>query len=243
MTTKIGTNAALVAGALACAGLLAVGCKKSGDTPQPATGFDAQGQAAWGAPSATGQPQGAWGQPAAAAPSGAPTGAWGAPTATAAPPPTATAAAPDLASMVTGALAQGAAALGALQGPGGDAVDVGLKQVAAQAAPGAKATGAAQKLMLQPGQHGTASVQIPSGKCVTIVGFSMLGVQAYAIRLQAAAPMSPIPPMEGVTNGAGASIGAAPNCIRNPLPMAIPAQVDVEIKAGQGQVGVQVFAK
>jgi hypothetical protein len=165
-----------------------------------------------------------------------------------APPPAqvtaADAAAPDLSALVSGALAQGAAILGAMgAAAGSDPVDNGLKSLGAQQAPGMKPDGKATKLTLAPGAHGEASVTLKPGKCYTIVGFGNLGVQTLAIRLVYPPPMPAQPLFEGVSNGPTATIGAKEQCVRSPLPAATPLKIDIEMKAGQGQVGVQTYSK
>jgi len=166
----------------------------------------------------------------------------------AAPPPAAVATgdagAADLSALVSGALAQGAAILGAMgAAAGSDPVDNGLKTMGAQQAPGMKPDGKATKLTLAPGAHGEASVTLRPGKCYTIVAFGNLGVQTLAIRLVYPPPMPAQPLFEGVSNGPTATIGAKDQCIRSPFPAATPLKIDVEMKAGQGQVGVQTYSK
>jgi hypothetical protein len=154
------------------------------------------------------------------------------------------AAAPDLSALVSGALAQGAAILGTMgAAAGSDPVDNGLKSLGAQQAPGMKADGAATKLTLAPGAHGEASVTLRPGKCYTIVAFGNLGVQTLAIRLVYPPPMPAQPLFEGVSNGPTATIGAKDQCIRSPLSAATQLKLDIEMKAGQGQVGVQTYSK
>jgi hypothetical protein len=158
-----------------------------------------------------------------------------------APAVAADAAAPDLSVLVSGALAQGAAILGAMgAAAGSDPVDNGVKSLAAQQAPGMKAAGPVTKLTLAPGAHGAASVTLNPGKCYTIVAFGNLGVQTLAIRLGFPAPL---PAVEGVSNGPTAVIGVKEQCIRSPLPAAVTLSLDVEMKLGQGQVGVQTYSK
>jgi len=169
---------------------------------------------------------------------------YGASDAGATPPPVTAgvdAAAPDLNNLVTGALAQGAALLGAMSGS--DPVDNGIKSMAQQQAPGMKAEGAVIKTTLAPGAHGEGTVTLRPGKCYTIIGFGNLGVQQLAIRLVPPAPLPPQPLFEGVTNGPTATIGAKEQCIRSPSPVATPLKVDIEMKQGQGQVGVQAYSK
>jgi hypothetical protein len=159
------------------------------------------------------------------------------------PPVTASAdaGAPDLNNLMTGALAQGAALLGAMGGT--DPVDNGIKSMAQQQAPGMKPEGAVIKTTLAPGAHGEGTVTLRPGKCYTIIGFGNLGVQQLAIRLVPPAPLPPQPLFEGVTNGPTATIGAKDQCIRSPSPVATPLKVDIEMKQGQGQVGVQAYSK
>jgi len=160
------------------------------------------------------------------------------------PPPVAASAdagAPDLNNLVTGALAQGAALLGSMGGT--DAVDNGIKSLAQQQAPGMKPDGAVIKTTLAPGAHGEGTVTLRPGKCYTILGFGNLGVQQLAIRLVPAPPLPPQPLFEGATNGPTATIGAKEQCIRSPSPVATPLKVDIEMKQGQGQVGVQAYSK
>jgi hypothetical protein len=105
-----------------------------------------------------------------------------------------------------------------------------------------KADGKATKLTLAPGAHGEASITLRPGKCYTIVAFGNLGVQTLAIRLVYPPPIAQ-PLFEGVSNGPTAIIGAKDQCIRSPLAVATQLKLDIEMKAGQGQVGVQTYSK
>ena len=124
-----------------------------------------------------------------------------------------------------------------------DPVDNGIKSIAQQQAPGMKPEGAVIKTTLAPGAHGEGTVTLRPGKCYTIIGFGNLGVQQLAIRLVAPPPLPPQPLFEGITNGPTATIGAKEQCIRSPSPVATPFKVDIEMKQGQGQVGVQAYSK
>lgn len=177
-------------------------------------------------------------------PSGPPNSSYGAYDAGSSQPPVTgavEAGVPDLNSLVTGALAQGAALLGAMGGT--DPVDNGIKAIAAQQAPGMKPEGAIIKTTLAPGAHGEGTIMLRPGKCYTIIGFGNLGVQQLAIRLVAPPPLPPQPLFEGATNGPTATIGAKEQCLRSPSPVATPFKVDIEMKQGQGQVGVQAYSK
>jgi hypothetical protein len=163
-------------------------------------------------------------------------------------PPAATATAEagvlDLNTMVTGALAQGAAVLGAMgAGAGTDPVDTGVKSLAQQQAPGMKPDGSIIKTTLSPGAHGEGTVILRPGKCYTIVAFGNIGVQLLAIRLVTPPPLPPQPLFEGTTNGPTATIGAKEQCIRSPSPTATSLKLDIEMKQGQGQIGVQAYSK
>jgi hypothetical protein len=200
--------------ALACVAVISVGCGSRDKPVEPAMGL--------------------YGPPDAGAP---------APTTPAPPVATVDAAAPDLSALVSGALAQGAAILGTMgTAPGSDPVDNGLKSLGAQQAPGMKADGKATKVTLAPGAHAEASVTLRPGKCYTIVAFGNLGVQTLAIRLVYPPPIAQ-PLFEGVSNGPTATIGAKDQCIRSPLAVATQLKLDIEMKAGQGQVGVQTYSK
>jgi hypothetical protein len=204
------------------------GYGQPGQPGQPGYGqqpYGQQGQPGYGQQPAYGQPP-PQGQPAPAGQQPAPAGQ------------------PDLASMVSGALAQGAAAFGAMGAAvGADPIDNQIKMVAGTEAPGMKPDGKATKLTLTPGAHGTASVTLQPGRCYTIIGVGGLGVQLLAIRMAAPVPLPGAPMQEGVSNGPNAVIGSKDGCVRNPVPLPAPVNIDIEMKQGQGQVGVQAYAK
>ncbi|HEX9296509.1 MAG TPA: hypothetical protein VF881_11760 [Polyangiaceae bacterium] len=150
----------------------------------------------------------------------------------------------DLNTMVTGALAQGAAVLGAMgAGAGKDPIDTGVKSLAQQQAPGMKPDGPIIRTTLAPGAHGEGTVTLRPGKCYTVVAFGNIGVQLLAIRLVTPPPLPPQPLFEGTTSGPTATIGAKEQCIRSPSPTATSLKLDIEMKQGQGQVGVQAYSK
>ena len=205
--------------------VMAGSCGSRDKPVEPASGFAAPSA---GYADAAGQPD------AAGAEAGAPAG----------PASTGDAGAADLSTLVSGALAQGAAVIASMgASAGSDPLDNGLKSVAGQQAPGMKPDAPATKMTLGPGAHGEASVTLRPGKCYTIVAFGNLGVQKVAIRLLPPPPAPPQPLFEGVTSGPTATIGAKDQCIRSPGPAATPLKLDVEMKQGQGQVGVQAYSK
>jgi hypothetical protein len=168
-------------------------------------------------------------------------------TGTAMPPPAntgATAGMGNPADVINNLISMGASMIGAAGAAvGADPVDLGLKGLAQQQAPGMKPDGQAIKVTLGPGQHGEGQIMMQPGKCYTVLAFGNLGVQSVAIRLVPPPPLPPQVLFEGVTNGPTATIGAKDSCIRSPSPLAAPLKVDIEMKAGQGQVGVQAFSK
>ncbi len=146
--------------------------------------------------------------------------------------------------MVSGVLAQGAATIATMgAAAGSDPISNGLSGAAPQYAPGMKPDGQSIRVTLAPGAHGEGSITLKPGKCYTVIGFGNLGVAGLAIRLTTPAPLPPQTLFEGVTNGPIATIGAKDQCIRSPNGLATPLKLDIEMKQGQGQVGVQAYSK
>ena len=122
-----------------------------------------------------------------------------------------------------------------------------LTQLAGTSAPGAKPVGAAIVGNFGPGQSLEMDMQLQPGKCYTIVGAAMPTVTELNIQLKANAPM-PMPGMSPVlaadqSTGPQAVLGAAPNCYKWPLPVAVPVKVVVTVAGGQGLAAAQVFEK
>lgn len=163
------------------------------------------------------------------------------------PPPATTGTAGAMgnpADVINNLISMGASMIGAAGAAvGADPVDLGLKGLAQQQAPGMKPDGQPIKVTLGAGQHGSGQIMMQPGKCYTVLAFGNLGVQSVAIRLVPPPPLPPQVLFEGVTNGPTATIGAKDGCVRSPSPLAAPLAVDIEMKAGQGQVGVQAYSK
>jgi hypothetical protein len=220
---------------------LVVGCKKSNEQPpaQDGQGFT-QGQS-------TGYPAGEGG-----------TGAQTGQTPVGQTPPPADAGAqpgqtPQLGSVATdpnvlqnilaGALAGGAASLGALTGGELGTIQEGIKMNAKTHAKGMQPEGQLMSAKLQQDGHAQAPLTLEAGKCYTIVGFGGMGVFDFRINLISAPPAPPQVLAQSSGNGAAPVVGSGEQCIRNPLPTPMVVNVDMHVAKGTGMVGAQAYRK
>ncbi len=232
--------------------ILSFACKKD---PLPATqpsGFQGTdpNQPGYGQPTTGyGQPTTGYGQPT----TGQPTTGYGTPAGTTTPPPAGTTPTgqPDpmggLGAVVGGLLG----GLGGMTGGAGgntatDPISIGIQSNASQNAKGMTKVGQAIRLTLQQGQTQESQVNVPAGKCTTLVAASMLGVLEVSIQATLPAPMQQ---QVFGQNDPGPNpmpvVGANEKCFTIPgMPgMAIPVRVAVTMKQGSGQIGIQVYQK
>ncbi|MBX3126796.1 MAG: hypothetical protein KF718_08755 [Polyangiaceae bacterium] len=210
---------------------LAAGCKKKDQPARDPHGFQ-QGQTGpQTGPGATADPQQSPG------PSGdTPTGQ--------APPLGAIASDPStLQGILSGALAGGAASLGALTGGELATISAGIKMQADKDAKGKKPEGQLMSASLQQDGHAQASFTLEPNRCYTIVGFAGFGVLRYQINVLTAPPAPPQVLAQSNADGNSPTVGPNDQCLRNPTPVPMPVTVDMHVLQGQGTVGAQVYKK
>ena len=97
---------------------------------------------------------------------------------------------------------------------------------------------------LQEGQSLETPVMLQAGKCYTVVGLGLPGIQDMSIILApnipfAGAPTVPI--SQSVVGGTQVSMAPMPNCYTTFLPLS--AKIVITAKAGSGPVGAQLYVK
>jgi len=217
-----------------------VGCGKAAET-EPQQAAQPHGQS-YGPPGSYGPPPDGYGAPIA------PTqpGAYGGP-----PPPPgqvaplgAVLADPAAAqNILAGAVAGGAAILGALVGGEQAPLDEGIKSVAETQAKGMTPQGQLMTARLAANGHAEASLTLKPGSCYTVIGFGGPGTLDFRINLVTAPPMPP----QVLAQSAGGSVtpvvGPNEQCVRSPYPLPLVVKVDMQLLRGQGLVGARVYKR
>lgn len=235
---RLGRCARAVAVAAAAA-LVLVACKKKADRPpQDAQGFQ-QGQS--GAYDPNQPPPAATGP--ATGPGPAPTTSGTAQPGQVPPLGPVTSDPSALHNIIAGALAGGAASLGAITGGELNVVEQGIKMRADTEAKGMKADGPLMSAKLQQGGHAQAPLTLEPGRCYTIVGFGAPGVFKYQLNLITAPPSPPQVLAQSQADGPAPTVGPNEGCIKNPTPIAMVVNVDMHVLQGQGLVGAQAYKK
>lgn len=234
---------------------LGSGCGKKEEAPPPQAantpygqpapyGPAANGQSLYGQPAQNGQP---YGQPPPAQP--APYGQ--------APSSGQTEPAPGqvapigsvfgdpatLQNIIAGALAGGAAALGAATGGELGPIEQGIKAQASTQAKGMRAEGQLMSAHLQPDGHASGSLTLQPGSCYSVVGFGGIGVLDYQLSVVTAPPVPPQVLAQSPAGGVAPIIGPNEQCIRSSYPLPLVVNVDMHVLRGQGLVGAQVYKK
>lgn len=148
-----------------------------------------------------------------------------------------------LQAIIAGALSGSAATLGLLTGGEMGPLEQGIKMKAAKDAKGMKAEGQLMTAKLQQDGHAQATITLQPGSCYTVIGFGQLGVFAYQINLLTAPPMPPQVLAQSQASSVDPTVGALPNCVKNPYPTPLNVIVDMHVTKGQGLVGAQVYRK
>lgn len=242
------------AAAVSVLATLPLACKKDDQPANQPNSFQGDPNAAYGQPgyAQPGYAQPGYAQPGTAQPGytqpGTTQPGYGTPPATTAAPPAGTATPADplggLGGMiggVLGTLGGGAAGTGSATDP----IALGIQHNATMNAKGMQAAGAIVNMNLQQGQTSEGQIQLAGGKCYTLVGASMPGVIEVVIQVTPPAPMN--------TQVLGQN-DAGPNpmpvvwpnerCYQvPPSPVPIPLRLQVTMKQGMGQIGIQPYAK
>jgi hypothetical protein len=161
------------------------------------------------------------------------------PTATAPVQTAPVATAPPAATGAAGGQAQPMAPAAAMAA---DAVLTGLAQ---QEAAGAQPEGTAFAGQFAEGQTLEQPINLAPGKCYTIVGGSLGGVQELDIMIQGQlAPLPPTTLAQDQGTGPNATLGGkAAGCWKNPSPIPIPAKIVLRVTKGSGMAAAKVYVK
>lgn len=153
---------------------------------------------------------------------------------------TATAPAPTATATTTGGSSATPMAPAAAAG-----ADVILGGLATQEAPGAQPDGTAFAGQFGEGQTLEQPINLQPGKCYTIVGASLGGVQELDIMIQGQlAPLPPATLAQDNTTGPNATLGGkAAGCWKNPSPLPIPAKIVLRVTKGSGMAAAKVYVK
>jgi hypothetical protein len=227
--------------------LLATACGGSKQAAPPTTpGYGATIGGASGSPNYAQNP--AYGQPSGAAPYGGQTSYGAAPST--APPPGQMAPLGSVLSdptmmqnILAGALAGGAAALGAMTGGEQAPLEQGIKTQAAMKAKGMVADGQLMTARLQQDGHAEASITMQPGACYTVIGFGALGALDFQINIVTAPPMPPQIIAQSNTGSGVPIVGGEGQCIRSPYPIPFVVKIDMHLVRGQALVGAELYKK
>jgi hypothetical protein len=122
-----------------------------------------------------------------------------------------------------------------------------IKTLAAKQAPGMKADGPYVYGNLTEGQTVEGQAMFMPGKCYTVIGTSMPGVQELDVQVNWVTilpTLSPVIAMDNMT-GPQATVAASPNCYKVPPIVMIGTPVKIIVKAtkGSGPAGAQLYVK
>lgn len=148
-----------------------------------------------------------------------------------------------LQSIVAGALAGGAAALGSLTGGEQAPIEQGIKMQADSQAKGMSPDGQLMSARLQPDGHAEGSLTLQPGSCYTVIGFAGIGVLDYQINMMTAPPVPPQVVAQSPSGGVAPVVGGGGQCMRSPYPLPVVVKIDMHVLKGQGLVGAQVFKR
>lgn len=124
---------------------------------------------------------------------------------------------------------------------------VALKPLQQKHAPGMKPDSQIFGGMINEGQTIEQQATLMPGKCYTIIGTTLAGVEELDISVNIITPLptlSPLLAVDGMT-GPQAIVAGSPNCYKIPPIMMIATPVKIIIKAskGSGIAGAQMYAK
>jgi len=213
---------------------------------QPGYGQPGYGQPGYGQPGTT---QPGYGQPGTTQPGYGQPGTTQ-PTTTAPPAGTATGTGQTdpfggLGTMIGGVLGTLGGGGGTGGNTGNDAISLGIQQNASMNAKGMRPDGSMVRLNLQQGQTSEGQIQLAGGKCYTLVGASMPGVIEVVIQVTPPAPMNT--QILGQNDpGPNPMPVVWPNekCYQvPPSPIPVPLRLQVTMKQGMGQIGIQPYSK
>jgi hypothetical protein len=97
----------------------------------------------------------------------------------------------------------------------------------------------------QEGQTLEQPINLAPGKCYSVVGVSLPGIQELDVQI-AAQPLPQVPPVvlaQDNATGAVAVVGGRGNCFKNPSPIPVTGKVIVKATKGAGIAGAQIYVK
>jgi hypothetical protein len=122
-----------------------------------------------------------------------------------------------------------------------------IKTMAAKQAPGMKPEGPFVFGNLTEGQSVEGQAMFMPGKCYTVIGTSMLGVQELDVQVAWVTILPNLAPVIAMDNMTGpqAVVAGSPNCYKVPPIVMIGTPVKIIVKAtkGAGPAGAQLYAK
>jgi hypothetical protein len=145
--------------------------------------------------------------------------------------------------ILAGALAGGAAILGALVGGEQAPLEQGIKAQAEAQAKGTVPEGQLMTARLASDGHAEAPLTLQPGSCYTVVGFGGPGAFDYQINLVTAPPTPPQILAQSAAGSVTPVVGPNEKCVRNPYPLPLVVKVDMHLLRGQALVGARVFKK
>jgi len=110
---------------------------------------------------------------------------------------------------------------------------------------GSKPLGSILAGNFQTGQTLEAQIQLQPNKCYSIVASSLPPVTELNLQLVAATPLPTLAPVLAADSETGptAIIGKKPNCYKWAFPLPAAARVVIQVAAGSGLAGAQVYEK
>jgi hypothetical protein len=148
-----------------------------------------------------------------------------------------------LQNLLAGALAGGAAALGALTGGEQAPIEEGIRMQAATQARGMRPEGSLMSARLPPDGHAESSITLVPGSCYTVIGFGGPGVFDYELNVLTAPPVPPQILAQSAAGSISPVVGPNEQCIRSPFPMPLVVKLDLHVRKGQGFVGAQLYRR
>ncbi len=146
-------------------------------------------------------------------------------------------------SIVSGALAGGAALAGAMLGGEGRVVEQGIQIKARTDAQGMVPAGPVVTARLGAEEHASAALLLEPGRCYTIIGFAAPGVFDYQLHLLSAPPMPPQLLAQSPAAAPHPTLGGGAACVRNPYATAVQVTIDLHVRRGQGLVAAQPYVR
>lgn len=120
-----------------------------------------------------------------------------------------------------------------------------ITAVAGDEVKGMTAEGGAFAGSFTEGQTLEQPLTLAPGKCYSVVGVSLPGVQELDVKI-VAQPVPQLPPAvlaQDSQTGPTAVVGGKGNCFKNALPVAVTGKVILTVSKGQGISGAQIYVK